>query len=487
MTQAETPDVTFVIFGASGDLTSRKILPALYGLAQDGNIGKEFNIIGIARTELSDKGFQQLIKKSTGTKSATFNDIVARAKYVTGEYTHEDTFNQLKKIFASYKSEPNVCYYLATVPEMFGEIAVQLNKYGLSRPQNDNFIRLVVEKPFGRSFESAEKLNTMLHSAFDEKQIFRIDHYMGKENVQNLLALRFANAIFEPIWNRRYVDNIQLTVAESLGVEHRGGFYETEGALRDIVQNHVMQVLSLTLMEPPASMDADSIRNEKVKLLHSIEIMNKNEILQNVVRGQYVAGSIGTEKVPAYRMEPGVSKSSTTETFVAMRLSVDNWRWAGVPIYIRTGKRLKTRVTELALQFKRVPHLSFSKELAHDLEPDVLILRIQPDEGISMRFGVKVPGREFKLKTVSMDFNYSDEFKEPTKDAYQRLIMDAIIGDPTLFIRSDEVMQAWKIISPIEVAFRHNLPPLTSYKSGSFGPVESDKLLAQYKHKWHLT
>jgi glucose-6-phosphate 1-dehydrogenase len=457
------------------------------GLAEDGHIGKDFNIIGVARTELNDKQFQQLIKKATGTKSPTFNEITGRAKYVTGEYTSDSTFNKLKEIFASYKQEPNVCYYLATIPEMFGEVALQLKNFGLSKPTGSNFIRLVIEKPFGRSFESAEKLNGSLHNAFDENQIFRIDHYMGKENVQNLLALRFANAIFEPIWNRRYVDNIQLTVAESLGVEHRGGFYESEGALRDIVQNHVMQVLSLTLMEPPAFMDADSIRNEKVKLLHSVEVMNRTEIAQNVVRGQYIAGIIDKTKAVAYRNEPGVSKSSTTETFVAMRLSVDNWRWAGVPIYVRTGKRLKCRATELALQFKRVPHMSFSQELTHDLEPDILILRIQPDEGVSVRFGVKVPGREFKLKTVSMDFNYKDEFKEQPKDAYQRLILDALLGDPTLFIRSDEVMQAWKIITPIENAFKHNIVPLTSYKSGTFGPVESDKLLAQLRHKWHLT
>ncbi len=485
MVQADNIPVTFVIFGASGDLTNRKILPALCGLAADGHIGKEFNLVGIARTELTDKAFQQLIKKSAGSKCAEFNEIISRAKYITGEYTHNDTFSQLKDILATHNNS-NICYYLATIPEMFGEIAIQLSKNGLSRSANGKFIRLVIEKPFGRSYESAEKLNSMLHQAMDESQIFRIDHYMGKENVQNLLALRFANAIFEPIWNRRYVDNIQLTVAESLGVEHRGGFYEAEGALRDIVQNHVMQVLSLTLMEPPANMDANSIRNEKVKLLQSIEIMNKTEITQNVVRGQYVAGTIDDQKVPAYRMEPGVSKSSTTETFVAMRLSVDNWRWAGVPIYVRTGKRLKLRATELVLQFKRVPHMSFSKELTHDLEPDVLVLKIQPNEGISVQFGVKVPGREFKLKTVSMDFNYQDEFKEPSKDAYQRLILDAIVGDPTLFIRSDEVMQAWKIITPVEMAFKHNVTPLTSYKAGSLGPVESDKLLAQYKHKWHL-
>ncbi len=482
------PNVSFVIFGASGDLTSRKILPALCNLAKDGSIGKTFSLVGIARTPLDDDGFRKLIKNAVKESNPAFDEIISRARYVNGEYTDQASFAKLKTILdeTAQISLGNVTYYLATVPEMFGEVALELAKAGLSKPSGDNFIRLVIEKPFGRNLAGSKILNDKLHKAFEEKQLFRIDHYMGKENVQNLLALRFANAVFEPIWNRRYVDNVQITVSESLGVEHRGGFYETEGALRDIVQNHVMQVLALTLMEPPASVQADSIRDEKVKLLHSVEIMEAQKVNDLVVRGQYASGKIDSQDVVGYRDEPGVDPTSTTETFVAMQLEVDNWRWAGVPIYVRTGKRLPSRVTEVAMQFQRVPHLSFSKDLSKDLQPDVLVFRIQPDEGISLRFGVKVPGPTFKLQSVSMDFSYSDVFKDPPRDAYERLILDALIGDATLFIREDEVTQAWKIVAPIQESWENNSSPLCYYPSGTFGPEESSQLLSKSGRQWHL-
>ncbi|MGH9207370.1 MAG: glucose-6-phosphate dehydrogenase, partial [Acidimicrobiales bacterium] len=322
------------------------------------------------------------------------------------------------------------------------------------------------------------------HSAFDEDQVYRIDHYMGKETVQNVLALRFANAIFEPIWNRRYVDHVQITVAENLGVEHRGGFYETAGALRDIVQNHVMQVISLTLMEPPASIDGDGIRDEKVKVLRSVEIMDHDDVLREVVRGQYQAGRIDGDKVVGYRQEDAVSPKSTTETFVAMRLNVDNWRWAGVPVYVRTGKRLPQRATEVTMQFKPVPHLPFAGKLSEDLGPNALVLRVQPDEGISLRFGAKVPGQQFRVRTVSMDFSYGETFLEETPDAYERLLHDAMIGDPMLFIRSDEVELAWRIVDPILEVWAAGDTPLEPYPAGSWGPAASGRLLERDGRRW---
>jgi glucose-6-phosphate 1-dehydrogenase len=328
------------------------------------------------------------------------------------------------------------------------------------------------------------ELDASLHEYFDEQQIYRIDHYMGKETVQNVLALRFANAIFEPIWNRHYVDHVQVTVAESLGVEHRGGFYETAGALRDIVQNHVMQVLALTLMEPPASVDAEGIRDEKVKLLRALEIPTPDQVATRVVRGQYDAGWVEGQPVPGYREEEGVSPESETETFVAAELSVDNWRWAGVPIYVRTGKRLPTRFTEVALQFQRVPHLPFASKEVAGLGANALVLRIQPDEGITLRFGAKVPGQAFEVRTVSMDFSYGGAFLEESPEAYERLLLDAMVGDATLFIRSDEVDQAWRVVDPILSAFADGVPPLARYQAGSWGPREADRLLAVTGRRW---
>jgi len=482
--------LALVVFGASGDLAHRKILPALAQLAERGSLDERSAVVGIARSEWTDEDFRAMCRELTPAgSSGTWEKLVEGFRYVAGDYADDATFATLTSVLAELDStrgtSGNRMYYLATVPAVFGQVARSLAAHGCNRPGPGGTVaRLVVEKPFGSDLASAKALDAELHEAFTEDQIFRIDHYMGKETVQNVLALRFANSIFEPIWNRRYVDHVQVTVAESLGVEHRGGFYETAGALRDIVQNHVMQVLALTLMEPPSTMDAGGIRDEKVKLLRSVVVPDPDEAVNNVVRAQYGAGIVGGEDVPAYRSEEGVDPASETETYVAMHLLVDNWRWAGVPVYVRTGKRLATRATEVAMVFQRPPHLPFAGKLARDLRPDTLTLRIQPDEGISLAFGAKVPGPAFKVRTVAMDFSYADAFPGGTAEAYERLLLDAMGGDATLFIRSDEVDQAWEIVAPIQQAFASGEPPLARYRAGSWGPIEADRLIEGGGRQW---
>jgi len=371
---------------------------------------------------------------------------------------------------------------------VFGLVAQALAKEGCNVPgEGGEFARLVIEKPYGRDLSSALELDQAVHAAFEEDQIFRIDHYMGKETVQNVLALRFSNAVFEPIWNRRYIEQVQITVAESLGVEHRGGFYETAGALRDIVQNHVMQVLALTLMEPPTGMDARHIRDEKVKLLNAVDIPTPDEAVDKSVRGQYLAGVVNQVAVPGYRGEEGVAPDSTVETYVALRLRVENWRWAGVPIYVRTGKRLPGRVTEVALQFHSVPFLAFDGELARQLRPNMLVLRIQPNEGISLHFGAKVPGEAFRVQSVTMDFAYDRAFADTGEaDGYPRLLHDAMCGDATLFIRSDEVEQAWRIVDPYLEAWSEPGGGLHFYPAGTWGPHIADLLLERSGDSWRI-
>ncbi|MGH9071421.1 MAG: glucose-6-phosphate dehydrogenase [Acidimicrobiales bacterium] len=489
-----SPPVALVIFGASGDLTSRKILPALAALAGRGALPSAFVVVGVARTEMDDASFAQLAGQAVadsaeGPVDPVWARLARGFRYVAGDYTAPETFAQLHRVLdeldASAGTQGNRVYYLATIPAMFGPVAESLGKEGLTRPHVEGaFVRLIVEKPLGRDLDSARQLDRALHAGFEEEQIYRIDHYLGKETVQNVLALRFANAIFEPIWNRQYVDHVQVTVAESLGVGHRGGFYETAGALRDIVQNHVMQVLGLTLMEPPASVDAEGIRDEKVKALRSIIIPSAAAVACDTVRAQYEAGWVEGTRVPGYREEEDVDPQSQTETYFAMRLCVDNWRWAGVPVYVRTGKRLPKRFTEVALQFKRVPHLAFASSEASQLHPNAMIVRIQPDEGITLRFGAKVPGQAFEVRSVSMDFSYGAAFMEHSPEAYERLILDALIGDPTLFIRTDEVDQAWRIVDPVLEAFGSGSPPLARYEAGSWGPAEADRLLGVEGRRW---
>jgi glucose-6-phosphate 1-dehydrogenase len=426
---------------------------------------------------------------AVGDPSTLWTDVVKHSRYVPGDYSHPDTFTKLASVLAEIEADTgspgNRTFYLATVPAVFAEVAQGLRAAGLNvPPAPGSAVRLVVEKPFGRDLASARELNSALHECFEEEQIYRIDHYLGKETVQNVLALRFANAIFEPLWNRRYVDHVQITVSEALGVEKRGGFYETAGAMRDIVQNHVMQVLSLTLMEPPGSIDARGIRDEKVKALRSVVVPGLADVQTNVVRAQYDSGWSEGVAVPGYRQEDGVDPQSQTETYVAMRLEVDNWRWAGVPIYIRTGKRLPKRVTEVALQFQKVPHLAFGPAESRDLRPNALVMRIQPDEGVALRFGAKVPGQAFNVRDVLMDMSYGSAFIEEAPEAYERLLLDAMAGDPTLFIRSDEVDHAWQIVDPILDAWQAGKVPLAGYAAGSWGPRQGDQLIERDGRSW---
>jgi glucose-6-phosphate 1-dehydrogenase len=482
------PPGVLVVFGASGDLTHRKLLPALERLSRRRLLPAAFAVVGVARTEMADDGFRDLMSSAIPNAGPGWGEIVKNSIYISGDYSHPDTFttlqDRLRDIEKTLGTGSNRTYYLATIPEVFGEVAKALGKVGLNEPEPGGSARLVIEKPFGRDRQTARDLDHTLHEVFEEDQIYRIDHYLGKETVQNVLALRFANAIFEPLWTRNYIDHVQVTVAETVGVEKRGSFYESAGALRDIVQNHVMQVLSLTLMEPPSSTDAEGIRGEKVKALRSVVVPRPADVPNIAVRAQYDSGWVEGNAVPGYRQEDGVSAQSQTETYVALKLAVDNWRWAGVPIYVRTGKRLPKRVTEVALQFKAVPHLAFPREAALGLNPNALVMRIQPDEGVTLRFGAKVPGQAFMVRDVLMDFSYGAAFLEEPPDAYERLLLDAMVGDPTLFIRSDEVDTAWGIVQPLLDAWGAGDTPLAGYAAGSWGPRPGDTLIERDGRKW---
>jgi len=490
------PPAVLVVFGASGDLTSRKLMPAIENLALRRLLPPGFSVVGVARTEMDDEDFRTRMREAVeklggGGDEArhVWDAFTGGFRYVAGDYGDGATFDRLRDILAELDrargTSANRLYYLATPPETFPVIVGAMAAHGLNTPKSpDAFVRVVIEKPYGHDAKSAAALDEVVHAAFAEEQVYRIDHYLGKETVQNVLALRFANAIFEPVWNRRYVDHVQITVAESLGVGHRGGFYEKAGALRDIVQNHVMQVLALTAMEPPASFDSQGIRDEKVKALRAVDVPTAAEVLTDTVRAQYGRGWVEGEEVPGYRDEEGVDPHSQTDTFVAMRLRVDNWRWAGVPFYVRTGKRLPKRVTEVAMQFQRVPHLPFSASQARHLAADSMVLRIQPDEGITLRFGAKVPGQAFEVRSVSMDFFYGAAFLEEPPEAYERLLLDALVGDPTLFIRTDEVEQAWRICDPILETWATGDAPVAKYDAGTWGPSEADALLERDGRQW---
>jgi glucose-6-phosphate 1-dehydrogenase len=438
---------------------------------------------------MTDDEFGDLCRRSvSGQDDPRWAALTATARYVHGGYDDPATYARLAEVMAECDARHgcagNRVYYFSTPPRLFGPIAESLGKAGLSVPDGDGFVRAVIEKPFGWDEPSARELYASLTTAFTEEQIFRIDHYLAKETVQNLLALRFANSIFEPIWNRTWVDNVQITVAETLGVGDRGGFYETTGAMRDIVQNHVLQVLSLFLMEPPTSFHAEGIRDEKVKLLRAIHPLEQEaEIAANAVRGQYTRGGTRTDLMPGYRDEPGVDPLSATETFVAMRLEVQNWRWTGVPIYVRTGKRLPARVTEVAMEFRRPPQLPLFPGTTEELEPDALIVRVQPDEGLSLRFGAKVPGHAFRVQKASMDFSYQS-FEEESPDAYERVILDALIGDPTLFIRADEVGRSWRIVDPVMQYWAADPRPIPLYQAATWGPPEAETLIARDGRRW---
>jgi glucose-6-phosphate 1-dehydrogenase len=481
-----TPPCALVIFGASGDLTSRKLLPALGRLAADGALAPELVLIGVARTALTDDEFRSRCRQAVQSSGPNVDQLIAGARYVAGSYDDPATYTALKQLVVDLDEHRglsgNRVYYLATPPQLFGSIAVHLGAAGLNESPTGGFVRLVIEKPFGWNEQSARELYAEISSAFVEAQVFRIDHYLAKETVQNLLAVRFANAVFEPIWNRTWVDNVQITVAESIGVENRGGFYETAGAMRDIVQNHVLQMLSLFLMEPPTSFHPEAIRDEKLKLLRAIRpFVAEQDIARGAVHGQYARGGTSDDPMPGYREEQGVDPVSSVETFVALRLHVDNWRWAGVPVYVRTGKRLPQRITEVAIEFQRPPQLPLFP--GADTEADALLLRIAPVEGLSIRFGTKVPGRSFEIRKASMDFTY-EGFPHGSADAYERVMFDALLGDPTLFIRADEVGRSWRIVDPIIEYWAASSEPIPLYQAGTWGPREADDLTAADRRRW---
>ena len=501
MASPATPDdrdaTTIVVFGATGDLAHRKLYPALASLARAEQLPEGLSVLGVARTEMDDADFEQSVfasieKTADGrpTSVQALQNRGVRFRYLVGHADHGRTYARIRQRLehpADGAAGPigNCLFYLSTVPQLFQPIAEGLGHAGLA-DEEGGFRRIVVEKPFGRDLTSARALDEHLHRWFREHQIFRIDHYLAKETVQNILALRFTNAIFEPLWNRRYVDHVQITVAERLGVEHRGTFYEQAGALRDIVQNHVMQVLALTAMEPPSSFNADAIRDEKVKLLRSVHLFDAEHLQGHAVRAQYAAGEVDGVAVPGYRDEEGVDAHSTVETFLALRLDIDNWRWAGVPFYVRTGKRLARRVTEVVLRYKAVPYLPLPPSARDSIEPNDLVLRIQPDAGIQVSFAAKVPGQTFQVRTVQLTFSYAATFAEAAPEAYERVIHDALVGDATLFIRSDEVEQSWRIVQPLIDGFDQVVVPLARYPAGSWGPAEADALLAESGDRWRV-
>ena len=470
-----------VIFGASGDLTHRKLIPALHNLHVEGVIPDETSIFGTARTEYTDDQFKESLRAAIEEHSrmdltpAAWDDLSYDMGYVPGDATDEDLYRRLKerleRVDNQRGTKGNRVWYLATVPRFFGPIAENIAKYGLR--DTGGFQRLVVEKPFGYDLETARDLNALLSQHYSEDEIFRIDHYLGKETVQNLLIFRFANAVFEPIWNRRYVDHVEITVAEELGVEKRGSFYEQVGALRDVAQNHLLQLLALIAMEPPVSWDADSIRDEKVQVLRAVRRWSDDNCERTVARGQY----------EGYRDENGVDPQSTTETFIAAKLLIDNWRWAGVPFYVRTGKKMPAKMTQIRIEFQRVPHLLFEKTSVEELEPNALVIRIQPDEGFSLSFGAKAPTHEVNVQTATMDFDYEMHFGSGTPEAYERLLLDAMLGDQTLFTRSDEIEQAWAIMDPFLRYWRRGGKPGT-YKAGTWGPRGADDIF-EGSARWH--
>ena len=486
---------TVVLFGASGDLAKRKVIPAMYDLAIHNGLGPRYAILGFARTAMSEDAFRAALADAAESISEVgpiepkqWDEFASNLYYCPGDYADPAAYAKLAKRLDELDSSKNIggnrLFYLSTPPEVYPDIVEHLGRAGLARPSSPNsWVRIIIEKPFGRDLASAKALNQIVLNVFDEKQVYRIDHYLGKDTVQNLLVLRFGNGIFEPLWNRNYVDQVQITASETLGVERRGGFYETAGALRDMIQSHVLQLTSLVAVEPPASFDANAVRNEKLKVLQAIRPFDLGMVAQAVVRGQYAPGKLDDKPVSGYREEPNVKPASKTETFVAAKLLIDNWRWAGVPFYLRTGKRLAKRSTEIMIQFRRAPHIVFREK---EIEPNRLILNIQPNEGISVSFGAKRPGTEMSIGNVTMNFCYRDSFGDASRSAYATLLNDCVRGDATLFDRGDSVEAAWCLVDPIlDVWSAAKSAAVPQYASGSWGPRESDLLLERDSRQWY--
>ena len=493
-----SPPCVLVIFGAAGDLTKRKLIPALYNLRQNKLLPDEFAVVGVARAEMGDDEFRRRLRDDMNqfatekVEGETWEWLAQRLFYLSGDFNDDHTFGRLKatleKINGEHRTHDNYCFYLATAPQYFATVVQKLGAAGLTEETEDHWRRVVIEKPFGSDLESAQKLNQQIQQVLKEDQIYRIDHYLGKETVQNILVFRFGNGIFEPIWNREHIDCVQITAAEKVGVEERGGYYEQAGALRDMVPNHLLQLVTLTAMEPPISFKANSVRDEQAKVLHAIQRPSPEEAARRIVRGQYDAGTINGQAVPAYRREPNVATDSTVETFVALKILIDNWRWSGVPFYLRTGKRLAERDTEIAIKFKSAPFMLFRETEVNRLRSNRLVLHIQPDEGISLSFGAKIPGPILDIGVVNMSFDYEDYFGDLPSTGYERLLHDCMIGDATLFQRADQVEAGWAVVKPIQEAWAAAPPPsFPNYQAGGWGPNEADALLATECRSWEET
>jgi glucose-6-phosphate 1-dehydrogenase len=484
---------TLVIFGATGDLAHRKLLPAVYNLAHEGQLPERFNLVGVSRREKAHEDFIGEMRESiekhsrTSPKPELVDALLGRAKYVPGTFDDPSVYEELEKVLAAYDDEAGITFnrvfYLSTAPEFFPVIVRALGEHGLQGVEGAE-TRVVIEKPFGYDLATARELNHEVLSVFDEHQVFRIDHYLGKETVQNIMAFRFSNTMFEPVWNRNYIDHVQITAAEDLGIGSRAGYYDGAGALRDLVQNHMMELLANVCMEPPTSFHADQVRDEKVKVIEAIRPPSVEEVPAMAVRGQYAAGREAGEEVRGYLEEDGVPPDSKTETYAALRLEVSNWRWAGVPFYLRTGKRLARKVTEIAVQLKPVPHLAFQAGGSLGVQPNQLVLTVQPDEGVSLSLGAKIPGARMRIRPVNMEFHYGTTFLSQSPEAYERLIMDAMRGDATLFTRNDEVDALWRVIDPILTAWEQDKGEVAQYPAGSDGPAEADDLLVREGRSW---